>query len=72
MLSPNIQPTNPEVSLVSDRSTAFQSRQHQRRIRAQAHQLGAVDFFNVLTGAQLLEQTGRCCRSIVSGSTHRR
>lgn len=57
MLSPNIQPTNPEVSLVSDRSTAFQSRQHQRRIRAQAHQLGAVDFFNVLTGAQLLEQT---------------
>ncbi len=39
-----------------DRSAAFKSGQHQRRIRAHVHRVQAVDFFNVLTGPQLLEQ----------------
>ena len=39
-----------------DRSAAFRSQQHQHRIKAQARRLGAVDFFNVLTGPQLLEK----------------
>jgi Transposase DDE domain len=40
-----------------DRSAAFQSQQHQHHIEAQVHRLQALDFFNVLTGAQLLEKT---------------
>jgi hypothetical protein len=40
-----------------DRSAAFRSQQHQHRIEGQANRLQAVDFFNVLTGAQLLEKT---------------
>ena len=40
-----------------DRSAAFRSRQYQRQIEAQAHRLEATDFFNVLTGPQLLEKT---------------
>ena len=40
-----------------DRSASFRSQQQQRHIEAQAHQLQAVDFFNVLTGPQLLEKT---------------
>lgn len=37
-----------------DRRAAFRSQQHQRRIQGQADRLQAVDFFNVLTGPQLL------------------
>lgn len=40
-----------------DRNARFQSQQHRDRIRRQAHQIGAVDFFNVLTSPQLLEMT---------------
>lgn len=40
-----------------DRSAAFRSEEQQRRIKAQADRLCAVDFFNVLTGPQLLEKT---------------
>jgi Transposase DDE domain len=40
-----------------DRSAAFRSQQHQHRVEAQVHRVQAVDFFNVLTGPQLLEKT---------------
>lgn len=40
-----------------DRNARCQSQQRRDRIRRQAHQVGAVDFFNVLTGPQLLEMT---------------
>lgn len=40
-----------------DRSAAFRSQQHQRCIKGEANRLGAVDFFNLLTGPQLLEKT---------------
>jgi hypothetical protein len=40
-----------------DRNAAFQSRQRQSRIQRQAQRLQAVDFFNVLTGPELLEKT---------------
>ena len=35
-----------------DRNVCFQSRQHRDRIRRQADPLGAVDFFNMLTGPE--------------------
>lgn len=40
-----------------DRNVSFQSRQRRDRIRRQAHRVGAVDFFNMLTGPELLERT---------------
>jgi hypothetical protein len=40
-----------------DRNAAFSSQQHQKRIGRCARQIEAVDFFNVLTGPQLLEMT---------------
>ncbi|MGH8336748.1 MAG: IS4 family transposase, partial [Gammaproteobacteria bacterium] len=40
-----------------DRSAAFQSQQHQSRIEARSQRLEAVDFFNALTGSELLEKT---------------
>ena len=40
-----------------DRSAAFQSQQHQSRIGGRAERLEAVDFFNALTGPELLEKT---------------
>lgn len=40
-----------------DRNAAFDSQQRQSRIGSQAQRLQAVDFFNVLTGPELLEKT---------------
>ena len=40
-----------------DRNVGFRSEQHQCRIGRQIRQAGAVDFFNLLTGPQLLEMT---------------
>jgi len=40
-----------------DRNARFQSQQHRDRIRRHAQQVDAVDFFNMLTGPQLLEIT---------------
>jgi Transposase DDE domain len=40
-----------------DRSASFRSQQHQRHVEAQAQRLQSVDFFNVLTGPELLERT---------------
>ena len=40
-----------------DRSAAFQSQQHQSRIEGRAQRLEAVDFFNALTGPELLGKT---------------
>ncbi|HTT04810.1 MAG TPA: IS4 family transposase [Steroidobacteraceae bacterium] len=40
-----------------DRNVAFHSEQHRDRIRRQVHQAYAVDFFNLLTGPELLEMT---------------
>jgi hypothetical protein len=40
-----------------DRSVRFQSQQHRDRIRRHAGYAGAVDFFNMLTGPELLEIT---------------
>lgn len=40
-----------------DRSAAFQSQQHQSRVGGRAQRLEAVDFFNALTGPELLEKT---------------
>jgi hypothetical protein len=42
---------------LTDRNVGFRSRQHQDRIGRQIRQAGAVDFFNLLTGAELLEMT---------------
>lgn len=39
------------------RNARLQSQQHRGRIRRQVQQVGAVDFFNMLTGPQLLEMT---------------
>jgi len=50
-------PNNPEGQSWEDRSAAFRSQQHQHRVAAQVHGVQAVDFFNVLTGPQLLEKT---------------
>jgi hypothetical protein len=40
-----------------DRNVGFRSEQHQCRIGRQIRQAGAVDFFNLLTGPELLEMT---------------
>jgi hypothetical protein len=40
-----------------DRNVGFRSKQHQDRIGRQIRQAGAVDFFNLLTSAELLEMT---------------
>lgn len=40
-----------------DRSVRFQSQQQRDRIRRHAGYVGAVDFFNMLTGPELLEMT---------------
>ena len=40
-----------------DRNAAFESQQHQSRIGGQVQRLEAVDFFNALTGPELLEKT---------------
>ena len=40
-----------------DRNVSFQRRQHRERIRRQTRRVEAVDFFNALTGAELLDTT---------------
>lgn len=40
-----------------DRNAEFQSQQRRQHIRRRAGQIGAVDFFNLLTGSELLEKT---------------
>jgi ribosomal protein S13 len=40
-----------------DRNVGFLSRQHRTRIRRQIDRVGAVHFFNLLTGPELLEMT---------------
>jgi hypothetical protein len=40
-----------------DRNVRFQSQQHRDHIRREADQLGAVDFFNMLSGPELLDMT---------------
>jgi hypothetical protein len=42
---------------LTDRNVGFRSRQHQDRIGREIRQSGAVDFFNLLTGAELLQMT---------------
>lgn len=42
---------------MSDRNATFSSHQHQDRITRQIHRSSAVDFFNLLTGSDLLEMT---------------
>jgi hypothetical protein len=42
---------------LTDRNVGFRSRQHQDRIGRQIRQAGAVDFFNLLTGPELLQMT---------------
>lgn len=42
---------------MTDRNTEFQSQQHRKRISRHAVRLEAVDFFNLLTGPELLETT---------------
>jgi len=39
------------------RNTGIQSQQHQVNIGRRARQIGAAEFFNVLTGPQLLQKT---------------
>jgi hypothetical protein len=57
MLLPHIHPTNPRGQPLIDRNVRFQSQQHRDRIHRQAQRVGAVDFFNMLTGPELLEVT---------------
>ena len=40
-----------------DRNGGFHSQQHRDRIGRQIRRAGAVDFFNLLTGPELLEMT---------------
>jgi hypothetical protein len=40
-----------------NRNVGFQSQQHRDHIRRQLHEAGAVDFFNMLTGRDLLDMT---------------
>ena len=40
-----------------DRNATFRSQQHENRVGAEVQRLQATDFFNVLTGPQLLEKT---------------
>lgn len=42
---------------MSDRRAEFRSQQHRKRIGRGLHEIQAVDFFNVLTGPELLEKT---------------
>jgi hypothetical protein len=42
---------------LANRNVAFHSQQHRDRVRRQICQSGAVDFFNLLTGPELLEMT---------------
>lgn len=42
---------------MGDRNVGFQSQQHRERISRQIRQAGAVDFFNILTGPELLDMT---------------
>ena len=42
---------------MSDRNAEFKSQQHAKRISRSADQVGAVDFFNLLTGPELLDMT---------------
>jgi hypothetical protein len=42
-----------------DRNAAYRSEQHRARIRRRIRQAVAVDFFNVLTGPELLQVTER-------------
>jgi hypothetical protein len=42
---------------LTDRNVGFRSEQHQCRIGKRIRQAGAVDFFNLLTGRELLEMT---------------
>lgn len=49
-------PPTPRPAL-NDRSAAFQSQQRQSPVGGQAQRLEAVDFFNMLTGPELLERT---------------
>lgn len=42
---------------MTDRSAKFASQQHRRGIGRAARTMEAVDFFNVLTGPELLETT---------------
>lgn len=42
---------------MAHRNARFQSQQHRDRIRRQVQQVSAVDFFNMLTGPELLEMT---------------
>jgi hypothetical protein len=42
---------------LTDRNVGFRSEQHQCRIGKQIRQAGAVEFFNLLTGPELLEMT---------------
>lgn len=42
---------------MSHRRAEFRSQQHRNCLGRALHQIEAVDFFNVLTGPELLEQT---------------
>jgi hypothetical protein len=48
---------------LTDRNVGYRSRQHKDRIGQQIRQAGAVDFFNLLTGPELLEMTEEHLRS---------
>jgi len=50
-------PDRPRGQPLSDRRAQFDSQQHRKSIGRGLRQIEAVDFFNVLTGPQLLEQT---------------
>jgi len=45
---------------LNDRNATFQSQQHRNRIVHRVRAVESVDFFNVLTGPQLLEKTEAC------------
>jgi hypothetical protein len=57
MLLPHKSANNREGQPLRDRNAEFESQQHVKRISRNADQIGAVDFFNLLTGPQLLEMT---------------
>ena len=57
MLLSHTHPPTPEAAPLLDRNGSFRSHQHQDRIQQRIEQSGAVDFFNLLIGAELLDMT---------------
>ena len=55
-----------------NRNVISQSQQHRNHIRRRVQKAGAVNFFNLLAGPELLEMTDSYLQSIARGCIHQR